>query len=507
MPYIKDYIWITLIAFGTSVLLTPFVRKKSQQSKQALDFPDRARKIHAVPIPRLGGIAIYVAFFVALLPAFLGSGPTQKLFHAHIDVFMSLLLTSSLIFLIGLYDDFRGASVSQKLTVQTIAAILAYVGGFNVEVLSIPFVGSVPLGILGLPVTLFWFVGVTNALNFIDGVDGLACGVGFFSISTIFGISLFLHHPLTAFFAAALAGGLFGFAIYNFNPASIFMGDSGSLFVGFIIAAISLQGAQKSSTAVVLLLPVIVLGVPIADTLLAIIRRLGNGRSPFSADKDHIHHRLLNMGFSSRQVVVLLYVVCSLLGIIALLMTAVTNQMLTLLLIILSSMTIGGLKMLGYTTDMIALNSLVRERIQKRRQLLQRQKLAEILLAEIASAVDKQTLQKAIIKYFENIEVDFGIVRATRQKTKFHAEERGRVAEEAEELLIFTWRSPQYEYRDGPIREIWEITLPIFLNGQASGEFRVGKYWWDDDQWVDDLLFSNSLRHSLEKALLRLFPL
>ncbi len=482
-PYIQDYILLALIAFGISVILTPFVRRKCRESGKALDFPVSPRKIHSIPIPRLGGIAIYCAFFLSQIPILFVDSETHALFSTNIDVLLCLWGTGTLIFLIGLYDDFHGATVLQKFLVQVVAAILAYWGGFTIDTISIPFVGSVPLGILGLPLTLLWLVGITNALNFIDGVDGLACGVGFFSISTMFGISLFLHHPLTAFLAAALAGGLFGFAIYNFNPASIFMGDSGSLFVGFVIAAISLQGAQKSSTAVGLLLPIVVLGVPIADTLLAIIRRIGNGLSPFSADKDHIHHRLLKMGLSSRQVVLLLYVVCSLLGTVALLMTAVTNQMLTLILLVLSVMTIGGMKMLGYTTDMVALNTLVRERIQQKKRVLRRQHFAEEILIEIESAPDYETLIKTVCRYFEQMDFDVGRCQCHDVRMRFQ------------------WESPRYASQDFNPALMVSITLPFMVQDKLYGKLDVGKLLENDSSVFEHVMDVENVQHALERKL------
>lgn len=485
-PYIRDYILLALVSFGISVILTPIIRRKSQESGQALDFPVSPRKIHGTPIPRLGGIAIYGGFFLSLLLILFTDGETHALFNNNLDVLFCLWGTSTLVFLIGLYDDFRGATVSQKFFVQILAAVLAYWGNFTINTISIPFVGSMPLGILGLPVTLLWFVGVTNALNFIDGVDGLACGVGFFSISTMFGISLFLHHPLTAFFAAALAGSLFGFAMYNFNPASIFMGDSGSLFVGFIIAAIALQGSQKSSTTVVLLLPIIVLGVPIADTLLAIIRRIGNGLSPFSADKDHIHHRLLNMGLSSRQVVLVLYIVCSLLGTVALLMTAVKNQMLTLILLVLSVMTIGGMKMLGYTADMIALNTTVRERIQQKKRVLRRQRFAEEILIELENAPDYETLLKILYRYFE--QMDFDVVRCCCDDAR----------------MKFGWKSPRYASQSLTPELTVSITLPLIVREDAYGNFTVEKFLPKDSSVFEYIMDVENVQQALEHKLSRM---
>jgi UDP-GlcNAc:undecaprenyl-phosphate GlcNAc-1-phosphate transferase len=494
---IKDYIVVSLLAFMISVILTPIIRR-SCRKKQVLDFPTDPRKIHANPVPRLGGIAIYFAFFLPLFAIFLTDEAVYEIFSKHFDTLLSLYMTSTLVFAIGVYDDIKGATVLQKLFVQAIAAIAIYFLGFKIHLIAVPFIGPVSLGIWGLPVTILWIVGVTNALNFIDGVDGLACGVGFFSVSTMFILSLFLHNSITAFFAAALAGGLFGFALYNFAPASIFMGDSGSLFIGFIIAAISLYGSQKSSTVVVLLLPIVVLGVPIADTLLAIIRRLANGRSPFTADKEHIHHRLLRMGLSSRQVVLALYGVCSFLGITALLMTAVNNQMLTLILIILSVMTIGGMKILGYTADVIAINRLAKERIHQKKLLLERQRWAEQILDEIRMSSDVFTLQKTIIKYFENMEFDVGTVKSSMCCIQDDAPS---VTNRIVEPFEFTWYSLRYEQQEIPTDQIWTITVPLVFNEKKYGEFLAGKYIASNISFFENTIIVENLKNAIEQSL------
>lgn len=460
---LKEYLFVSSMALLISLALTPFIRRYCLRH-HVLDFPTDPRRIHRVPIPRLGGIAIYAAFFLPLFAMFFSAGDAFDLFVEHADVLLSLFAAGSLVFAIGVYDDMYGATVPQKFAAQTLAAVAMHSLGFKITLLSVPFIGSVPLGIWGFPLTILWIVGLTNALNFIDGIDGLACGVGFFSITTMFILSIFLHHPLTAFFAAALAGAILGFAMYNFAPASIFMGDSGSLFIGFIIAAISLQGSQKSSTAVVLLIPVVALGLPITDTVLAILRRVSKGLSPFSADKEHIHHKLLGMGFSSRQVVLILYAVCITLGVTALLMTTVSNQGLTLILIALSVMAISGMKILGFTTDVLAINAMMKKRIQEKKRFLERQQLASQMILEIESASDFAALKAIIVRYFKAMEVDVGqCVFPSRQYTQRHPDE-------------CRWISPRYERRDIPIDRIWTVGVPLGGNDGKYGELRIGKF-------------------------------
>ena len=484
---IREYAFIALAAFLLSALITPLIRRLCQQ-RNIFDLPSEPRKIHTKPIPRLGGIAIYSAFFLPLFTILLTAGQAFALFSQNINILINLLLTGSLVFAIGVYDDIKGATVFQKLTVQTAAAVLIYLLDFKITLLSVPFWGGVSVGIFGLPLTILWIVGITNALNFIDGIDGLACGVGFFSVSTMFFLSLYLNHPLTAFFAAALAGAILGFSVYNFAPASIFMGDSGSLFIGFMIAAISLHGSQKSSTAVVLLIPIVALGVPITDTLLAIIRRLGQGISPFKADKEHIHHKLLNLGFSSRQVTLVLYGVSILLGITALLMTAGNNQILAMLLLMLGIIAVVGMRMLGYTTDMIHINALAKERIQQKRRMLQRQKYAEVILTNIENAVDLPALQKELIRYFEGMEFDVGHFRLSNDPTK-----------------DVIWCSMRYEEHRISHGHLWTISFPLLSSDAIKhGELSISQYINPGSSSFESMLLIEKLSLAIHLALSRI---
>lgn len=493
---LKEYLFISSMALSISLILTPIIRRKCVRHN-LLDFPNDPRRIHTTPRPRLGGIAVYLAFYLPLFAIFFTNGVLQKLFIERSHMFFSLFVTSSLVFAIGVYDDIWGATVTQKFIVQVIAAAFLYVLGFKITLVSIPFVGPASLGVWGFPLTILWIVGVTNALNFIDGIDGLACGVGFFSISTMFILSIFLYRPLTALFAAALAGALLGFSMYNFAPASIFMGDSGSLFIGFIIAAISLQSSQKSSTAVVLLIPIIALGLPITDTLLAILRRVGKGLSPFSADREHIHHRLLNKGFSSRQVVLILYGVTILLGSMALLMTTVNNNGLTLILISLSIMVIAGLKMLGYSADMALIQTMAHKRIQEKRQLLRHQQLTEEMMMELAAVSELIELKKLMIRYFEMMELDVGrcvIPTLTPDMPGYLAVKE----------LELSWCSMRHEEERALNVHLWSVAIPLVAGQKKCGELVLGKTLPEEHTstpFLEIAVIGGHLKHSIEKQL------
>jgi UDP-GlcNAc:undecaprenyl-phosphate GlcNAc-1-phosphate transferase len=280
-----------------------------------------ARKIHGRPIPRLGGVAIAVGFYVPLLALLLPASSVGGIFYTNIADAVTFLLGGVAICCLGLFDDLRGAGAGKKFLVQFAVAGALFAAGNRIEHLSLPFVGSFALGSLSLPLTLLWVVGVINALNLIDGLDGLAAGVAFFAVATTFAIAALRQDPLMMLFMGALGGAIVGFWAYNFNPASIFMGDTGSMFLGYILGVGAMRTSQKSSTAVAILVPIVALGLPIADTLLAMVRRALAGRPMFSADREHIHHRLLDLGLSQRKAVITLYGAAVLLGATAVVLT------------------------------------------------------------------------------------------------------------------------------------------------------------------------------------------
>jgi UDP-GlcNAc:undecaprenyl-phosphate GlcNAc-1-phosphate transferase len=337
--------FILSMMFGT--FLTPLMRRLAHRLG-ALDHARSSRKIHGAPIPRLGGIAIVVAFFVPITGLLLFHSGVGVMFLAEREHVIGLYVGGISIALLGLYDDLRGANAWKKFAVQFAVAGLLYFLDFRFDVLANPFGSPLNLGWLSLPLTLFWVVGVINAMNLIDGLDGLAGGVALVAVVTTFLVSLQRAHPLMMLFSSALAGSIIGFLFYNFNPASIFMGDTGSMFLGFVLAATAMQTNQKSSTAVAVLIPCIALGLPIMDTLLAIGRRALRGRPLFQADREHIHHRLLALGLTHRQAVLVLYGFCVFLGAVALVLTYANGAQSTLLLVVLAIVAFVFLRSLGY---------------------------------------------------------------------------------------------------------------------------------------------------------------
>lgn len=302
-----------VIAFAVSFLVSPLVKSFAYKIK-AIDVPKDGRRMHDHPIPRLGGLAIFFGFLVSLL------------LFVNIDRQMrGILLGAVLIVVLGVMDDISALRAKFKFVVQIAAALIAVAHGVQIQILTNPNVFSEEpyweLGWLSIPVTVLWIVGVTNAVNLIDGLDGLANGVSTISALTMLVIALLIGEGQTALVMAALVGACLGFLPYNKNPAKMFMGDTGSTFLGYILATISIQGLFKYYAIVSFVAPFLILGLPIFDTAFAIIRRVAHGQSPMAPDRGHVHHRLIDMGLSQKQAVAALYVVSSILGLSAVVLT------------------------------------------------------------------------------------------------------------------------------------------------------------------------------------------
>ncbi len=293
-----------LTAFLVSLVTTPIVKTLAQKWG-AVDVPKDGRRMHDHPIPRMGGLAIFLGFLLSVVlfaPFVQKNGLGIQL--------QSMLLGAVVIVVLGILDDIYALPALPKLIVQIVAAIIAVGGGNLIDTISNPNIFSADpyweLGWLAYPVTVIWIVAVTNAVNLIDGLDGLACGVSTISSMTVLVIALTVAEPAVAVLMACLAGGCIGFLPYNMNPAKIFMGDTGSTFLGYVLAVVSIQGLFKYYTLISFVVPFLMLGLPIFDTCFAFIRRIAHGQSPMHADRSHIHHRLIDMGLSQKQAVAML---------------------------------------------------------------------------------------------------------------------------------------------------------------------------------------------------------
>mgnify|MGYP000998070438 CR=1 FL=1 len=302
-----------IVAFVVAFATTPLVKVIAYKIG-AIDVPKDERRVHKVPVPRLGGLAIYYGFIVSILS------------FGQINTGMrGILIGSVIIVILGIIDDIKQLGAKLKLVVQIAAALVVVFHGVQITVLTNPNIFSaqetIQLGYFSIPITVLWIIGITNAVNLIDGLDGLAAGVSSIASISLLFIALLGNEYGIALATAAVAGACLGFLPYNFNPAKIFMGDTGSTFLGFILATISIQGLFKGYAVISFAVPLLILGLPIFDTGFAILRRMVKGQPIMQADRGHLHHRLIDMGFSQRQTVMILYTMSSILGLSAVILT------------------------------------------------------------------------------------------------------------------------------------------------------------------------------------------
>ncbi|AMO84384.1 Undecaprenyl-phosphate alpha-N-acetylglucosaminyl 1-phosphate transferase [Solibacillus isronensis B3W22] len=302
-------IYVSLIvAFIAAIILTPLVKRLAFRLG-AVDAPNY-RKVHARIMPRLGGLAIFGAFMIGILLL-------KLVTNFESDYLYAILIAATIIVATGVVDDMREISAKAKLLGQVIAAcIVVFVGGIQIDNINLPFGGELEFGWLGIPFTIIWIVGITNAINLIDGLDGLAAGVSTIALMTLAVMAMIMGNGIVIAMAAILAAATIGFLFFNFHPAKIFMGDTGALFLGFMISVLALLGF-KNVAVISFVIPVIMLGVPISDTFFAIVRRLRSGKKWSDPDKSHLHHRLLDLGFSHRQTVMIIYAMAAMFGLAA----------------------------------------------------------------------------------------------------------------------------------------------------------------------------------------------
>ncbi len=315
-----------LLALVVGLLMTR-VAKIVALKLGVVDKPD-ARKVHQGLMPRMGGLGIYSGFMAGAV-FYVCSHPNI----AFTGDVLGLLLSATIVFITGVVDDIKSIRPTTKLLGQLVAALVFVGFGGYVKFFSNPFGGDIIfLDYMGIPVTIIWLVGISNAVNLIDGLDGLAAGVSIISACTMAVVSLSHGYYMPAALLFVLAAATLGFLRYNFSPATIFMGDSGSLTLGFVLGAIAIMGFAKGATIVALVIPVLILAIPIFDTFFAIVRRLIEHKPVFQPDKGHLHHRLLAMGLSHKQTVLIIYAITMFMGCIAIL-TALLPPWMTVLLV------------------------------------------------------------------------------------------------------------------------------------------------------------------------------
>lgn len=481
---------ISLIA---SLVLTYLVRDRAKRLR--LFDPTDERKVHTRQIPRVGGIAIFGSVAITLgLMAVLAGFHGANLSSAKLLI---ILVGGAATHVLGLYDDLKQMRARYKFAIQILIAIGVFAAGVRIDVVSLPGIGVVELGfVAGLLFTIFWFVGLTNAFNLIDGLDGLASGAAMFALTTMFVVATMNGQPGAALVTIAVAGATLGFLRYNFHPASIFLGDSGSLFLGFMLAGIGAISAQKGSTVVAIAIPLVSLGLPVLDTSLAIVRRFLRGQAIFSADRGHIHHRLLSFGHSPRKVALLMYGGCALLALGGMLLVNGSGYVAIVLLLVGFGVGLVIQHLRYHEFDELA--RMIRRGARQRSVIGRNVRLREASL-RIADASTVggvfETTQRAFAGSFARAEV--------RLRPSFVA--AGSVAGSDrrfdDDVLVWSWQ-------DASRMGAWEVRVPLAgPRGERFGSLLV----WQEGKGTDTSLshlnvVTHELRAAMERRLWAIWP-
>lgn len=393
----RTFLAIFLISFVVSFISTKFLIFFN--IKKFLDVPDRMRKIHHKPVLRAGGISVYIGVLASVLALFFYQNKLTAGFILKFETFKIILIPASLIFLLGLLDDAIGLSARVKLPFQVLAASLLFFEGIKIEVIKLPFLGTLNFGYFSFFITILWIVGITNGFNFIDGMDGLASGISFFASLTIFLISLIKGDYIISLFTLSLCGAIAGFFKFNWHPAEIFLGDSGSYFLGFLIGSLSIVSSTKSSAIVAITIPLLVLAYPLLDLLLAVFRRLLSKRSIFAADKEHIHHKLLERGYSYKGAIFLLYLISGVFGLLAIFSFSINSKLFAFLIPVFSGIfAIYFVRKLGYEEFKKSISNVEEE--VKREKL--KNSYIENLRTKIRNSTEPDLFLNATISFFED---------------------------------------------------------------------------------------------------------
>ena len=408
----------------------------------------------------------------------------------------TILPPAILIFLLGVYDDRRNASPLLKFSVQAIAGAMLFAGGLRIFALPVLFGAHQFSWVTGLAFTIVWVIAITNAFNLIDGLDGLAAGSALFSTLVVFVVALLGNMSLISLVALALAGAIVGFLRYNFNPATIFLGDCGSLFIGFMLSALALYGSQKTPTIVAVAIPMVSFGLPILETSLSVLRRLISGRPVFTADREHIHHKLLQLGMSHRQVVIVLYGVSAIFALLSLFLLWPSGSTLGLVLAVLGTGIWMGVQHLGY----LEFDELRR---MAQRTVAQRQVFANNLAIrraaeELKTAADFQDVRRILGAAFEENDFDGFELRAEfRSGTEDLA-----TAQSASPHL--RWRKPGSHAIPG-FGNNWSLHLELVSAGNHyCGTLIVFRRYAQSDLQMDVNLLTSVFASSLANALHRI---
>jgi UDP-GlcNAc:undecaprenyl-phosphate GlcNAc-1-phosphate transferase len=484
---------IYLAIFAASLIVSAVLARLVRDVANARGWataPESARHLHRRPVPRLGGIAILGSVVLVVAITAVASSLLHLGYFFPSRTFLGLLGPTLLIFGLGLADDFRPLSAYLKFGVQIVAAGWLFMNGCRITHLQLLF-GAKELGsVAAFLLTVFWVLLITNAFNLLDGLDGLAGGSALFSSLVVFVVSLVTGNTLTEVVTIALAGAIVGFLRYNFNPATIFLGDCGSLVIGFVLSAVSLASSEKASTAVAVAIPVVSFGLPILDTLMAVLRRFLNGKSLFSADDEHIHHKLLQRGLSHRQAVVVLYAVSACFALISLPLLSPQSGMIALVLSVVGLGVFFGLQHLGY-------NELHELRRMARRTWGQKTIIYNNLA--IRRAEDELARAKTVNDIAHILKTAFEANDYDGFEITFSPESSAPYSSRMVPPLQYSWRREEGNRDKG-----WEVRLDLFSKREeVRGCFSIHRSYTESSLRSDIDCFTKEFASALSLALQR----
>jgi UDP-GlcNAc:undecaprenyl-phosphate GlcNAc-1-phosphate transferase len=499
------YLGIFGFSLTLSFILTRIVRNLAT-SRGWVCAPVSERHLHEAPLPRLGGVAIFGAFVLSLAAALaIASLRPDLRFGSSLRILTTILVPGCLVFLLGLYDDIRTVGPYVKFTVQGIAAAMLWLGGFRILDLPVLFGARQFPWFVGLALTIVWVLAITNAFNLIDGLDGLAAGSALFSTLVVFVVALLSHSSLVALMTLALTGAIVGFLRFNFNPATIFLGDSGSLFIGFLLSALALEGAQKAPTVIAVAIPVVSFGLPILETSLSVLRRLISGRPVFTADREHIHHKLLQLGLSHREVVIVLYAVSALFGLLSLFLLWPTGSSLGLVLAVLGTGIWLGVQHLGYPE--FGEIRRVAQRTLDQRQIVINNLSIRRATAELTVARDYQQVCRILVAAFSSNDFDAFELNVKLLLAEYPLLQSLDTIPASHGEVHFRWNRPGALILPGTAGT-WAVTLDLLTNSnRRRGSLGIHRLYHERPLQLDvNLLISEfpvALANALDRVISR----
>jgi UDP-GlcNAc:undecaprenyl-phosphate GlcNAc-1-phosphate transferase len=488
-----------------SFVLTRYVRDFASR-RGWVAIPSQERHLHSRPLPRLGGVAIFISFSLSMLAARVIAVYVPQLHGAFsLKTLLTILVPASLVFLLGVYDDLYSVGPYVKFTVQAVAATMLFLGGLRILNIPVLFGEHELPWFVGLPFTILWVLAITNAFNLIDGLDGLAAGSALFSTLVAFVVTLLNGYSLVTLMTIALAGAILGFLRYNFNPATIFLGDSGSLFIGFLLSALALAGAQKAPTIVAVAIPVVSFGLPILETSLSILRRLISGRPVFTADREHIHHKLLQHGLTHRQVVIVLYAVSAVFALLSLFLLWPTGSSLGLVLAVLGIGVWIGVQRLGY----LELGELgrVAQRTFEQRQIFINNLAIRRATEELKAVRNYEQIRRVLEAAFASNDLDGFDLRFVLFPGEFQPADSVEVGAPSRRGEVgFRWEKTRGS-RSLEGLAVWSLSLDLVSSSnRRRGSLTVRRLYSQRDLQLDINLLTSTFPIVLADALDRVLP-